>query len=311
MIWNKEFRKIEISVPLVSLLVKEIEIENRSNCLPPKSFENPCKKGGDRYPQIPRNRTKVYTTCHHGHRFERPPSISPVQNILSPLIDPHVRTSRYQRDLSPHPPLFPSKSASISQRYIPTSHTHSIHDYARDRRESNDDTIPIGSKQRSITEPRYDRALSRELGLEASLNYAAVASNLLSLSLSLQVFLGLSLSLLSLEARTPRGHGDGGFCYSRKLVYPLLSRNGNRGQVYFSPCLITGKHRRRKLACWLPLLESLDLRTGGGRTDGINRSTSQFVEVGGSKVANSELGRLTDSLMSRDRVTHSRGIGDL
>lgn len=59
------------------------------------------------------------------------------------------------------------------------------------------------------------------------------------------------------------------------------------------------------------LLESLDLRTGGGRTDGINRSTSQFVEVGGSKVANSELGRLTDSLMSRDRVTHSRGIGDL
>lgn len=144
--------KLKIPFPLVSRKRKKKKKKFRSNC-PSKRFENPCKRGADRYPEIPRNRTKVYTTCHHSHRFRGHHQYPPVQNILSPLIDPHVRTSRYH-EISPLSLGNPLRSPDSN--YIPTSHIHSVHDYARDRRESNDDTIPIGSKQRSIAEPRYD-----------------------------------------------------------------------------------------------------------------------------------------------------------
>lgn len=141
--------KLKIPFPLVSRKRKKKKKEIGAT-VPPNVSKIPAK--GEQT-EIPRNRTKVYTTCHHSHRFRGHHQYPPVQNILSPLIDPHVRTSRYH-EISPLSLGNPLRSPDSN--YIPTSHTHSVHDYARDRRESNDDTIPIGSKQRSIAEPRYD-----------------------------------------------------------------------------------------------------------------------------------------------------------
>lgn len=266
-IWNKEFRKIEISVPLVSVLVKDRNRKSKQQS--PSKIVSKIRVKGSRPVGIlkslaieqkftPPATMAIDSRDHHQYHpskiFYLPWSTRTYELLVT-------------TEISPSASPFSLGNPLRLPNYIPTSHTHSIHDYARDRRESNDDTIPIGSKQRSITGPQYDRALSRELGLEASLNYAAVASNVLSpLSLSLQVFSFLGLSPLSRQEYP--GDTTVASAIVGSLSRPVTSRNGNRGQVYFSPCLITGGNSGGGSWCTrpglsLPLLESLDLTQDG------------------------------------------------
>ena len=131
--------------------------------------------------------------------------------------------------------------------------------------------------------------------------------------------LSLSLSssiLLSLEARTPWGHTTVASAIVGSLSRPVTSRNGNRGQVYFSPCLITGGNTGGGSSTPKPAPPPSPLFSWNrwilhGRWTGRMGLIDPRVNLSwswgeGSKVASSELGRLTDRLMSRDRVTHSK-----
>ena len=132
--------------------------------------------------------------------------------------------------------------------------------------------------------------------------------------------LSLSLSssiLLSLEARTPWGHTTVASAIVGSLSRSVTSRNGNRGQVYFSPCLITGGNTGGGSSTPKPAPPPSPLFSWNrwilhGRWTGRMGLIDPRVNLSwsggeGSKVASSELGRLTDRLMSRNRVTHSRG----
>lgn len=205
--------KLKIPFPLVSRKRKKKKKKFRSNC-PSKRFENPCKRGADRNP------SQQNKSLHHlppQPSISRPPSISTRPKYFISLDRPARTNFSLPRDLPP----FPWKSASIARFQLHPDVSYPFRPRLRSRQtrvERRYDSDRVETAEHCRTSIRYP-ALSRELGLGASLNYAAVASDV-SLYLSLSWSILVPWLLPSLEARTPWGH-DGGFCYSRKLVYPL------------------------------------------------------------------------------------------